>query len=99
MEYENSENPYQERKDTILIWKNIANIDCDANSEILELAEEIESIGVKSKDALHLACAIFSNCEYFVTTDAKVLNKSIEGIKIINPIDFIKCLESDSDED
>lgn len=99
LEYENSENPYQERKETILIWKKIATINCGANAEIVELAEEFESIGVKSKDALHLACAIFSNCEYFITTDAKVLNKSIDGIKVTNPIDFIKSLEGDSDED
>jgi len=73
-------------------------IDCGANDEIIQLAEDIERIGVKSKDALHLACAIFSNCKYFITTDAKMLNKSIEGITVINPIDFIKNLEDDSNE-
>jgi predicted nucleic acid-binding protein len=99
LEYENSENPYQERKETILIWKNIAVRDCDANEEIVKLAEELESNGIKAKDALHLACAIYTNCEFFITTDAKILNKSIERIKVINPIDFIKSLEGDGDED
>ena len=99
LEYENSENPYQERKETILIWKNIAVINCDANEDVVKLAEEFGSIGLKAKDALYLACAIYTNCEFFITTDAKVLNKTIERIKVINPIDFIKSMEGDNDED
>lgn len=93
LEYENSENPYQERKETIKTWKNIASIDCDANNQIIQLAENIKSLGLKSKDSLHIACAIYTNCEYFITTDAKILNKKIEDIIIISPIDFLNSLE------
>ena len=46
-------------------------------------------LGLKPKDALHIACAIKSDCEYFITTDKKLLNKTVEGMKIVNPIDFI----------
>jgi predicted nucleic acid-binding protein len=48
---------------------------------------------IKPKDSLHLACAIEAKCNYFITTDGKILNKSIENIIIINPIDFIRILE------
>lgn len=58
LEYENSENPYHDRKDAIQRWRSAAKIDCDANDEIVDLAGRIEKIGVKPKDALHIACAL-----------------------------------------
>ncbi|MDR2481521.1 MAG: hypothetical protein LBD07_04415 [Spirochaetaceae bacterium] len=45
---------------------------------------------IKSKDALHLSCAIEAECKYFITTDRKVLNKSIEDVIVVDPVDFIK---------
>jgi len=46
--------------------------------------------GIKNKDALHIASAIKANADYFITTDKKLINKNIEGIIIINPIDFLR---------
>ena len=99
LDFENSENPYQQRKATIQTWKEIAVLDCEANEEIMLQAEGLQSIGLKSKDALHIACAMFGQCKYFITTDNKILNKKVEGIKTINPLDFIRVLEGDGDED
>ena len=99
LDYENSENPFDERKEAIQLWKNIAVDDCDANAELEELAEKLKINGLKSKDALHIACAIFTGCDYFITTDAKVLNKEIQGITVINPIDFVRKLEGEIYED
>ncbi|MCL2832242.1 MAG: hypothetical protein FWD78_03645 [Treponema sp.] len=45
---------------------------------------------IKRKDALHIACALKAECEYFLTTDKKLLNKKIFDLKIINPLDFIQ---------
>ena len=49
------------------------------------------TIGLKSKDALHIACAIEGKAEYFLTTDDKILKKGkhIKEIKIIDPIERI----------
>ena len=49
-------------------------------------------MGIKAKDALNLACAIESGCQYFITTDKFLLKKAgaIFGLEIINPIDFIR---------
>lgn len=99
LDYENSENPFDERKEAIQLWKNIAVDDCDSSNELVELAEKLQAGGLHSKDALHIACAIVRKCEYFITTDAKVLNKDIEGITIINPIDFVRKLEGEMYED
>lgn len=46
-------------------------------------------IGIKTKDALHISCAEYAKCQYFITTDKLLLNKEIEDIQIINPINFI----------
>jgi len=51
------------------------------------------NFGIKNNDALHISCAIERNCEFFITTDHKLLNKSINAIEIINPIDFVRKME------
>jgi len=48
---------------------------------------------IKPKDSLHLACAIEAKSDYFITTDNKILNKTIEDIIIIDPINFIRMFE------
>jgi len=72
LDYENSFNPFEERKVVIQKWKNKATQDVVENKQILETAHELASLGIKSKDALHIACAVESNCDYFLTTDDKV---------------------------
>lgn len=99
LDFENSENPYEQRKETIRAWKDKAVLDCEADNEIISLAEKFELMGLKAKDALHLACAVIGKCQYFITTDAKILNKQLNLIKIINPLDFIRILEDDFSED
>jgi len=49
---------------------------------------------IKPKDSLHLSCAVKARCGFFITTDTKILNKSVENIVIIDPIDFIKRMEA-----
>ena len=88
--YENSANPFNERKENIGDWETVAKKYVPYSQEALNKGKEIESIGIKQKDALHIACAIIENCDYFITCDNGILNKNIEEIKTINPIDFIK---------
>ena len=42
---------------------------------------------------LHVACAVFSDCDYFITTDKKLLNLKIKETKISSPIDFVIEME------
>jgi predicted nucleic acid-binding protein len=93
MDYEISFNPFSDRKNQILKWKNIAIADISESEKVIAMANDIMKRNVKPKDSLHLACAIEAECNYFITTDGKILNKSIENIIIINPIDFIRTLE------
>ena len=66
---------------------------CSSSDSVLLSGTEIMKHGIKAKDALHLACAIEKGCEYFITTDGKLTNKTIAKIKIVNPIDFVREME------
>ena len=94
-EYENNENPYDDKREAISVWTNIAGIKCPPNEEILEKGKKIQHIGIKPKDSLNLACAIESGCRFFITTDKTLLKKAdfFSEIEIVNPIDFIRKKE------
>jgi len=90
MDYENFFNPFEDRQISIEKWQQYAKEDVDANAEIIKRAENLTSLNIKKKDALHIACALYAKCQYFLTTDLKLLNKTVNGISIINPVDFLK---------
>jgi len=57
--------------------------------------DELTSIGLKPIDALHIACAVALECDYFLTVDKGILKKTagISQIKIANPMNLISELE------
>jgi len=93
LDYENNDNPYEEKRNAIAEWKNIAKDYCPSSDEVLSNGQKIMRLGVKPKDGLHIACAILRGCDYFLTTDRGLTNKNITGISIINPIDFVRETE------
>jgi len=96
MDYEITANPFYDRQLTFMKWKNIAILDIEPTETILIRGREIIKKNIKQKDALHIACAIKAECDYFLTTDRKILSKNIPEIKLINPLDFIRlCIEGD----
>ena len=90
---ENYANPYEEKRNAIAPWKDIAVEYCPSSDDILSTGQRIMGHGIKAKDALHLACAIESGCDYFVTTDKGLTNRNVNNIIIINPIDFVREME------
>lgn len=92
LEAENMANPFEERRSAISDWKEQAIMKIRENHTILDKAKKLNQIGLRSKDALHISCAIFAECKYFLTTDDKILNKNnaIEEITVMDPIGFIK---------
>ena len=93
LDYENNKNPYEEKRSMIAPWKVVAEDYCPPSETILSRGKAIMELGIKNNDALHISCAIERQCEYFITTDKRLLNKNIEEIKIINPIDFVRDME------
>ncbi len=98
LDYEISFNPFPKRKTSILWWKEGAVEYVETTEDIIKRGEEIELLGVKPKDALHLASAEKANCDMFLTTDKGILKKlsNLGDMKILNPIQFIseECNEN-----
>ena len=92
LDFENTANPYLNRKQAIAQWKKVAVLDVDASETVVNCAKEIMLKGIKKKDALHIACAIEAECDYFLTTDKKLLRTTFDEIIVTSPIDFIKIL-------
>lgn len=92
LDYENNRNPYQERREQIRNWNQYAASDIQESPGLLEMANLMNSKGIQKIDSLHIACAVLSKCEYFLTTDDSVLKcgKDIDNIRIDDPIGFIK---------
>lgn len=53
------------------------------------MASEIMKAGVKFKDACHVASAIYADCEYFISTDMRLLKYASKEIKMVTPIEFV----------
>jgi len=88
--HENGDNPFKNRREQISLWESMARIVVAPAPEILLQTKTIEALDIKTKDAMHIACAIAAGADYFITTDKKVLNKNVQGITIINPMDFAR---------
>jgi hypothetical protein len=90
LEYENK---FDDRRNAIYDWKNIAKIFCTENYKIIEYAEKLKIKNIRTKDALHIACSVYTRSDYFITTDKQLFNLKIDDIKIINTLIFINELE------
>lgn len=65
LEYENSRNPYVAKRNDIRKWRALSACITEPDSVILDIAKSLKSYGIKAMDALHIACAVCSECDYF----------------------------------
>lgn len=65
-------------------------VDVDRKNLIEERAQDIMSTGIKFKDACHVASAIFAGCDYFISTDKRLLRYKSEEIKLVSPVEFLE---------
>lgn len=95
LDYENDANPYEERRRMIAGWRRYAVADVDETDALLRQAKDLTRLGLKAKDALHLACAISGGCDYLVSTDDVILHraKDVQGIMILDPLSLIRELD------
>ena len=92
LDFENEMNPFEQRKMVVSQWRTHATIHADETNGILEKAGNLVQQGIKSKDALHLACAIALECDYFLTTDDHLIKKStgLKEVRVADPITFVR---------
>ncbi len=96
LRYECSNNPFEMRRNVIFDYMNknaYAYVGDEHKAVIEEKASEIMKTGIKFKDACHVASAIFAKCEYFISTDIRLLKYKSEEIKMVTPVEFIMEME------
>ena len=78
-------------------WMVGAAVYIESTEEVVERGRAIEALGVKPKDALHLASAEKAECDWFFTTDKGILKKvqRLGGMRIASPVEF--AMEDDDD--
>jgi predicted nucleic acid-binding protein len=92
LDFENTANPFEERRTTISRWRQYATMDVEETAAILQAANALVALGLKAKDALHIACALAGECKYFLTTDDEILRrgKDVRGITVLDPTAFVR---------
>lgn len=94
-----SKNPFPMRKRAIqrFIRDNMQAYVSEERSETISaMAEEIMKTGIKEKDAYHVASAIYAKCDYFISTDIRLLKYRTDRIRLVTPIDFIMETEDNN---
>lgn len=61
--------------------------------DILDVANIIQSTGIKKMDVLHVSCAIFASSDYFISTDKRLLKYQTNKLKLVTPIEFVSIWE------
>lgn len=97
LEYENSRNPILVNQQSMERYLKIAALRVLVDENIRNRAEQLEQQGIKSIDALHVACAEASESDYFITCDRRLINRSQNlSLTVINPNTFIFEVENEN---
>lgn len=98
LDFENSNNRSMQKKLAIQKFMNeyaVLYVSNKNEKDITKLAEAIMKTGIKEKDAYHVACAVIAECNYFVTTDDRLLKYQSEKIKLVTPGELIRRMEAE----
>lgn len=76
----------------------MAVVDIEESPVLLDTARILLAQGIRANDALHVACAVEGQADYFPSTDDKLLKKlqAINIISALNPMDYIKELSDET---
>ncbi len=83
---------FLERRERIEPWVVGAAIYVATTPKIERHAEVFMALGVKSADAIHLASAAASDCDWFITVDKGILKKvkNVGRMRVANPLEYIQ---------
>jgi predicted nucleic acid-binding protein len=98
LDYENSRNPFPERRAFVQHLSQICEDIIEPDEGIHRLAVKLsQNHRVRGRDALHLACAEVSACNYLVTCDDRLVQQGKQlqeaGVlnhQVVNPLDLLR---------
>ena len=91
VEIEHSLSPPGIRREEVSALVGLARERVLRDPAILQRARALESVGLKGRDALHLAAAERARVDYFVTCDDKLLRRArrIESsVRVVSPLEL-----------
>lgn len=93
LRYENGRNPHPVRKAYVIRVLDRADRFVPISEDVENRAQALEQVGLKPLDALHLACAVEAEADYFCTCDDRLLKRArvIQAgpPKIVSPLELI----------
>ena len=98
LDYECGNNPFEMRRNAIeeFMTEYVTHyVGAERADNLKKKAEEIMNTGVKEMDAYHVAAAILAKCDYFITTDKRLLKYQTDEVRMVTPITFITETEDD----
>ncbi len=94
---ENTLCPFMERKLEVDRLSALCKKRVGPEKEIHAFANDFQQkANLSSKDAIHVACAYYTKCKYFVTCDDVLIKRAKRlnlDIKVMNPVDYIREVE------
>ena len=92
--FENDKNPFSERRKRIQSFLQLAKVFVKLDKGIHSRSLELQSLGFKAIDALHLAAAEKSKAKYFLSCDDRVIKKAKKDLTklnttVLNPLEFL----------
>lgn len=94
LEFEKNKNPHPQRKAYVEEILEKAPIFVELNHQITQRGKELEKVGFKGADALHLACAEAVQVDYFCSCDEKLLRRAktlkVVRVKVVSPLELVE---------
>jgi predicted nucleic acid-binding protein len=98
LDYENSRGPVPERREFVQYLSRCCETTIEPDESIRELARGLSEIHqIRGRDALHLAIAETSGCDYLITCDDRLVRQGerlqeqgVLTVHLINPVDFVQ---------
>jgi len=97
-DYENSRDPVPERREFVQYLSQCCETTTEPDESIREWTRRLsETHQIRGRDALHLAIAETSGCDYLVTCDDQLVRQGqrlkeqgVIAVHLINPVDFVQ---------
>jgi len=98
LDYENSRDPVIERREFVARMAQCCERSVEPDNAIRILARTLaQTYQIRGRDALHLASAEFSGCDYLVTCDDRLVGQALRlreqgrlKLRVLSPLDLLR---------
>jgi len=86
------------KKDKVKMLVSVKDTQIKVCEDIVSRAYELQELGIKPYDSLHISCAEYGNADIFFTTDDKLIKKCKfinTRVKVCNPVTWLMEVTED----